>query len=85
MKFNKDDIMVCNKTYKIKEEEETYIYNESDVWIIKSIDLKSKVYIVAASPYNKEEINWFSIYELETYWITLAEWRDKQINQILED
>jgi hypothetical protein len=58
------------------------IYKKGDICEVESIDVKF------AYPYFlrfENETNNFSYEEITKYFITLAEWREKQIDSILED
>lgn len=55
--------------------EKSYFSDEMDEWVYA----KSKVTDIGY------DIDWFDPIDLEIYFISLAEWRQAQINSILED
>lgn len=76
------DIIICIKSYYIIDDLTKFIYNKDDTWKIKGIFPGVKYNINAVS-INTNEVNNFSHDEIKKNWISLAEWRDQQINSIL--
>jgi hypothetical protein len=77
------DKIICDKQYSHGSE---YVYNECDVYNVIEAKWRSSVYPVYAEHEDKKyPAHGFTEKELENNWITLAEWRDKQINSILND
>ena len=81
------DKIICNKSYSVKVEYERIIeYNTGDVYTLTIIYELDKWYPYPIHGKNSIDMeHGFSTKELETNWITLAEWREQQIDKILED
>jgi uncharacterized membrane protein len=84
--LKKDDKIICITNYSVLEEGITYEYKQGDVWVILSAsilkDIDDRYPIKAIS--ESGVINNFKASEMKNF-ITISEWRDKRIDQILED
>ena len=81
------DIIICNKSYSATIGYQNKIdYNAGDTFVINTIyDLDKNYTYPIRGINNKNKDYGFSQKELEDNWITLAEWREQQINSILDD
>ena len=82
--LKKDDKIICITNYSVLDEGFLYEYKQGDVWVILSVlkDINNRYPIKAIS--ESGVVNNFGASEMKNF-ITLAEWRDKQIDWILED
>lgn len=82
--LKKDDKIICITNYSVLDEGFLYEYKQGDVWVILSVlkDINNRYPIRAIS--ESGVVNNFEASEMKNF-ITLAEWRDKQIDWILED
>ena len=78
--MNKGDKIICANSYEVG----GFSYKEGDIWQI--VDANAGIYCpIKAIPTSfKGDSNKFSLIEMKN-WITLAKWRDSQIDKILED
>ena len=83
--MNKGDKIICANSYEVG----GFSYKEGDIWQI--VDANAGIYCpIKAIPTSfkgdsKGTLSHrFSLLEMKN-WITLAEWRDLQIDKILED
>ena len=72
------DKIICNKEYYHRP---FYVYNECDVYVILYVYIHNiDTYVVFAEHvYKKYPVHGFTEKELESNWVTIAEWRDRQI------
>jgi hypothetical protein len=74
--------IVCIKSYQLL----GCIYEVGDIFTIVRIYVRpNQHYDFGAKKENDEQTDNFTFSEIEKNYITMAEWRDKQIDKILED
>jgi hypothetical protein len=78
------DKIICDKAYFHSYKGAGYMYNTGDVYNITRVGAFFYP-IFAEHEYKKYYAHGFTEKELENNWITIAEFRDKQINSILND
>lgn len=88
MKIKVGDILICKNEYIIYYfDNDEFILHENEGFKLLKIDSTgATIYIYKLCRLDRPDKKmWFSTDEIEKFFYSLSEWRDKQINSIFED